>query len=260
VNAVNIIIDLDGTVYRGDRLVKHAKSFIEVLNQNSINYKCFTNCSKRVPKELAFVLNEMGLEIQEGSIITSGCITRDYVRRTNKQALVYVIGSTSLKEYLEVGNVKLVHGVEAAADYVVVGFCTDFTYYDLTYALWHIQRGAEFLATNIDDTIPDGDNIVPHTGAICAFLEYASKKKPLNFGKPSAHAGNYFRDIFGSNHVFVIGDRIDTDMLFALNNGFTGCLVLTGITLRQDAEKSGRNHFNVFRDLREFCEHIGYQI
>jgi len=260
VSTKNIIIDLDGTIYRGDQLVRHAKPFFSMLNKNNVNYKCFTNCSKRIPKELASSLKEMGLQIKESNIITSGCITKNYLRKKKKRSLVYVIGSASLKEFLQTENIQLVQGIESTADYVVVGFCTDFTYDDLTHALWHIHEGAEFVATNVDDTIPVGDNVVPHTGAICAFLEYVSKTKPLNLGKPSKYAGEYFREIFGSNQVYVIGDRIDTDMLFAKNNGFSGCLVLTGITLRQDTDNSTGYNYNIFNDLQDFSKFIGYQI
>ena len=256
-NSTNMIIDLDGTIYRGNQLVKHAKCFFAMLNENNVNYKCFTNCSKRIPQEVAVVLKEMGLEVQESNIITSGCVTLRYIQNIDKRALVYVIGSASFKEYLHMGNVELVNGTNRAADYVVVGFCTDFTYDDLACALWHIQKGAKFITTNIDDTIPIGANTVPHTGAICAFLEYASKQEPFNLGKPSEYAGDYFREIFGSDDVLVVGDRIDTDMFFARNNGFTGWLVLTGITSRQDADCAKRNGFNVFSDLQDLCKFIG---
>jgi len=256
----NIIIDLDGTIYRGNRLVDHAESFFSMLNKNNVNYIFFTNCSKRVPAELVISLREMGLEVQENKIITSGCITRRYIQDADKCARIFVIGSSSFMEYLQVDNIELVNGTGSVADYVVIGFCNDFTYGDLTDALWHIQNGAKFIATNIDNTIPSGNSVVPHTGAICAFLECASKQKPLNLGKPSEYAGNYFRKLFGSEQVFVIGDRIDTDMLFAKKNGFIGCLVMTGITSQQDTDKSKRSYFNVFNDLQGFSKFIGYEI
>ncbi|MCL2704583.1 MAG: HAD-IIA family hydrolase [Spirochaetaceae bacterium] len=248
----NIIIDLDGTIYRGDQLLDHAKSFIDILNKNNINYKFFTNCSKNVPKGLGIKLKKMGLEVQESNIITSGCIAQRYIQSMDKQALVYVIGSNSFKEYLQMQNVSLANGTDCSADYVLVGFCTDFTYDELTRALWHIQSGAIFITTNLDETIPSGKYTVPHTGAISAFLEYASKQKPLNMGKPSEYAGNYFREIFGSDQVFVIGDRIDTDMLFAKNNDFTACLVLTGITSQKDIDSIEQPYFQTFNDLQEF--------
>jgi len=261
VSATNIVIDLDGTIYRGNQLISHAKSFFEMLNKNAINYRCFTNCSKRVPNELVVYLKEMGLDVRENNIVTSGCIARSYFQSINKRVTVYAIGSVSFKEYIRTDNVDLLYGTEISADYVIVGFCTDFTYDDLARALWHILNGAEFIATNVDDAIPAGDSIVPHTGSICAFLEYASKQKPVNLGKPSEYAGNFFRRIFDkdsgsdSEQVFVIGDRIDTDMLFAKNNGFVGCLVLTGVTSRKNADK--QNYYNIFNDLHDLCKFIG---
>jgi len=251
---------LDGTIYRGDQLIDHVKPFFALLNENNINYKLFTNCSKRTPAELALTLKEMGLDVKESDIITSGCITKRYLQNIGKRPFVYAVGSASFKEYLQTGDVELVNGTDGLADYVVVGFCTDFSYEDLTQAMRHIQKGAKFIATNSDDTIPVGNNEAPHTGAICSFLEYASKQKPLYLGKPSSYAGNYFREIFGSNDVYVVGDRIDTDMHFAMNNGFTGYLVLTGITTPQDTESATGHSFHIFNDLLDLCNHFQKQL
>lgn len=259
-NSTNIIIDLDGTVYRGDRLVDHAKAFFAMLKEKNVSYKVFTNCSMRTPEELTLVLKGMGLEVAENNIVTSGCIVRKYLQNIEKHLHIYAVGSASFKEHLHVGGIKFVTGTQSVADYVVVGFCTDFTFEDLKYALWHIQKGAKFITTNTDDTIPFGDDIVPHTGAICAFLEYASKQKPINLGKPSKYAGIYFREIFDSDDVIVIGDRVDTDMLFARNNGFTGCLVLTGIAEQRDTDATREQSFNIFKDLKEFCEFLDLKV
>jgi len=256
-----MIIDLDGTIYRGDQLINHAKYFIGMLHQMDIHYKFFTNCSKHVPEELALTLRKMGLEVQASDIVTSGCITRKYMESMAMNTRVYAIGSASFQKYLRLDNiVELAEGTDIAADYVVVGFCTDFTYEDLSRALWHIQRGAKFIVTNMDETIPQGDNIVPHTGAIGAFLEYASKQKPFNLGKPSRYAGDFFRGIFGSGQILVVGDRIDTDMLFAKNNGFCGCLVLTGITTLMGLDHVNHSDYHVFIDLREFCKFLGQHL
>ena len=257
---INMIIDLDGTIYRGNQLVEHAKTFFAMFNESNVNYKCFTNCSNRTPREVAIVLKEMGLDVRESNIITSGCIVLRYLQSIDRRAAVYVVGSASFKEYLHRGNVELVNGTDRPADYVIVGFCTDFTYDDLSCALWHIQKGAKFITTNMDDTIPVGDDIVPHTGAICAFLEYASKQEPFNMGKPSKYAGAFFREMFGSDDVLVVGDRIDTDMLFARNNGFTGCLVLTGIAMRQDTDNSKCHYYNIFNNLQDCSKFIECKI
>jgi len=231
-----------------------------MLNENNVNYKFFTNCSRRTPKELAVFLKEMGLKVKDSNIITSGCIVRKYIQCVDKRPLVYVVGSDSFKDYLHAGNVEIVNTPNKVADYVVVGFCTDFTYESLACALWHIQKGAKLITTNVDDVIPFGVDTVPHTGAICAFLEYASKQKPLNLGKPSQYAGDYFRDIFDSDAVFVVGDRIDTDMLFARNNGFVGCLVMTGITSPKDIEIPKEHFFHIFCNLLDLSKFIRTQI
>jgi len=251
-----MIIDLDGTVYRGDKLVEHAQSFFEILNHTDCKYTVLTNCSRRVPAELALDLKALGLDVPTGNIVTSACIAKEYFRNLGKKVRVCAIGSSSFKAYLRADDVELVEGIGNAADYVIVGFCTDFTYDDLSCALWHICRGAKFLATNLDETIPVGDCVLPHTGALCAFLERASKQEPINLGKPSMYAGRYFRRLFGSDTIHVVGDRIDTDMLFAKNNGFIGCLVLTGITTRHQTD-SASQFYHVFDNLQKLCEFIG---
>jgi len=91
-------------------------------------------------------------------------------------------------------------------------------------------------------------------------LEYASNQKPINLGKPSKYAGDYFREAFGSDEILVIGDRVDTDMLFANNNGFTGCLVMTGITQHRDTGNNKHHCYNIFNNLLDLHEFIEYKI
>ena len=39
------LIDLDGTIYNGDKKIKYAKEFVDYLNTNNIDYLFLTNNS-----------------------------------------------------------------------------------------------------------------------------------------------------------------------------------------------------------------------
>ncbi|HSH25462.1 MAG TPA: TIGR01457 family HAD-type hydrolase, partial [Massilibacterium sp.] len=47
------LIDLDGTVYRGNEVIESAIPFIKTLNENRIPYLFVTNNSSKTAKQIA---------------------------------------------------------------------------------------------------------------------------------------------------------------------------------------------------------------
>lgn len=86
----------------------------------------------------------------------------------------------------------------------------------------------------------------PEPGVLIAALESVSGLKPIICGKPSSiiinHVLTHMR-IKDPSRVLMVGDRLDTDVLFANKAKFTSCLVLSGVTSIEDAEKQIKTHF-----------------
>lgn len=229
----NFLIDLDGTIYSGDVLIDHAKTFIDFLNANKGKYIFITNCPLRNPDRIVDKLRRLGLDIASDSVISSGVAAAEYIQENHKGERVFLIGSEDLRIVCDQYGIMV---DTKDVNVVLVGFDPEFTYEKLKIAVRCISEGAKYIVTNLDATIPEGMGFIPHTGAIAASITEATGVKPLCIGKPSGYLLDMAMRKFccTRNKIAVIGDRIDTDMRFALNCNVAGYLVLTGITKRSD--------------------------
>ena len=73
------LIDLDGTIYNGDKKIKYAKEFVDYLNTNNIDYLFLTNNSTRQPKEVAEHLKNFDIDTSEEHVFTSSDATKIYL-------------------------------------------------------------------------------------------------------------------------------------------------------------------------------------
>ena len=85
------------------------------------------------------------------------------------------------------------------------------------------------MATNDDATYPTPDGPIPGGGAILASIVTACGVSPIVAGKPHGAMVELVRDRLGLSGV-VVGDRPDTDGLFARALGFDFALVHSGVT------------------------------
>ena len=124
-------------------------------------------------------------------------------------------------------------------DIAVVLTGLDFHPSYIKYALGmaYIRRGATFLATNVDTTLPNAGSLFPGAGAMSAPLVKAAGKEPLALGKPSqammdAIEGKFQ---FDRKKACMIGDRLNTDIQFGIEGGLGGTLcVLTGVSKKEE--------------------------
>ena len=96
-----------------------------------------------------------------------------------------------------------------------------------------IRSGARFVATNDDATFPDADGLLPGNGALVAAIAASAEQPPEIAGKPHAPIASLVRDRLGDVGIMV-GDRPETDGLFATSVGYDFALVLTGVVGADD--------------------------
>lgn len=126
---------------------------------------------------------------------------------------------------------------------MLVGLDFHVNYLKLALAYHYIQRGAVFLATNGDSTLPNARALFPGAGSISAPLVKMVGREPEAMGKPSqkmmeAIEGK-FR--FRRERACMVGDRLDTDIRFGIEGGLGGTLaVLTGVSRKGDWEGEGK--------------------
>ncbi|PBC88094.1 HAD superfamily hydrolase (TIGR01457 family) [Caldicellulosiruptor bescii] len=238
------LLDLDGTVYLGEKVFEGAREFIKLLNKNQKEFLFLTNNSSKSSEEYYSKLLNMGFEITKENVFTSGQAMGIYIKTIHKKEKpprVYVVGTTSLKRELKSMGIVVVDSPNYNIDYLVIGFDTTLTYKKLLDACELIRRGVPFLATNPDLVCPlDGGRYIPDCGSICIMLENATKKKPVFVGKPSSIMVDIISNLkkVEKSRIAMIGDRLYTDMKMAKDSGMVAALVLSGETKMKDVELS----------------------
>ncbi|HHW31695.1 MAG TPA: HAD-IIA family hydrolase [Clostridiaceae bacterium] len=252
------LIDLDGTLYRGNEPIEHAAEFIDYLNKNNRKYLLTTNCPLNNPDGIVARLKAMGITTTADNVLTSSMACRDYLLKHHSGKRVFVIGSPSFLEILQTSGIHLTNHLSEReySEVVVIGYDQQMTYSQLKRACINILNGAEFITTNMDNVIPHGQTFIPHTGSITAAVQYAVNKEPVIIGKPFRHMFDSAVKMLGCNRedCVVIGDRLDTDILFAKNNNIPGYLVFTGVTTHSDLEKSSIKPDKCFNTLKDIIQ------
>jgi hypothetical protein len=111
---------------------------------------------------------------------------------------------------------------------VIQGYGVDLKWQELNEAAVAIQRGAHWVATNIDPTRPTDRGLVPGNGAAVAAVQMAVQAVPEVAGKPYRPLLDDTVSRLGAYHPLFVGDRLDTDIAGAVNAGLDSMLVLSG--------------------------------
>ena len=246
------LIDLDGTIYNGDKKIKYAKEFVDYLNANNIDYLFLTNNSTRQPKEVAEHLENFDIDTSEEHVFTSSDATKIYLEGKGYKNL-YVIGESGLKNTLSSFNQK---ENEDCVDAVVVGLDRKLSYDKLTIATRAILKGAELIGTNPDTLLPTANGFMPSNGGQVKYLEYATSTPATFIGKPSKiimeSAINLFS--YSKDEIVMIGDNYDTDIMAGINGGIDTIHVQTGVTSVEDLESKAHKPTYSIKNLFELVK------
>ena len=246
------LIDLDGTIYNGDKKIKYAKEFVDYLNTNNIDYLFLTNNSTRQPKEVAEHLKNFDIDTSEEHVFTSSDATKIYLEGKGYKNL-YVIGESGLKNTLSSFNQK---ENEDCVDAVVVGLDRKLSYDKLAIATRAILKGAELIGTNPDTLLPTANGFMPSNGGQVKYLEYTTSTPATFIGKPSKiimeSAINLFS--YSKDEIVMIGDNYDTDIMAGINGGIDTIHVQTGVTSVEDLESKAHKPTYSIKNLFELVK------
>lgn len=245
------IMDMDGVVYTGARLIPGAKAFVERLQEKNYRFLFLTNNSYYTRRELRGRLLDMGIDVGEGSFYTSAMATASFLKVQRPEGCsAYVIGGKGLVGELRRADIEI---TENRPDYVIIGETEEYDYARIIEATLLIQEGARFIATNPDLTGPSLRGPVPACGALVAPIEKVTGISPYFVGKPNPVMMFLARKTLGvhSASCFMIGDRMDTDIMGGLESGMTTCLVLSGVTTKDVMQRFPYQPDYVFNHLGE---------
>lgn len=243
-----IILDLDGTVYRGTEEVPGAAQFISIMREQGRNCLFVTNRANRTPERIASHLTKYGIAVKTDEVLTSSYATARYLAKGS----VYLIGEEGLSQAFKHNGFTI---TDDAPDYVVVGFDRTFTYDKLVKACRLIDGGAGFIATNPDKGLRTEQGINPGTGAIVAAIAAGCGVEPVMIGKPQPLIFQMAleRLDLSKDEVVAVGDNIETDIVAGIKVGVRTVLILSGISTVEDVEHSPVQPTWVVRDYDEMA-------
>ena len=221
------ICDLDGVIWLSSQVIAGAPEAVHRLRDRNWRVVFVTNNAFVSVTSIEAKLLAMGIPAV-GDVITSAQAAAGLIRSGER---VYMVAGPGAAEEVQRAGGRLV--TDGPVDVVVVGLNPNFDYEVLKKATQAIRRGARFIATNDDATYPTPDGPIPGGGAIVAAIETAAGQRATVAGKPYAPMADLVRRHLGVPTV-MIGDRPDTDGLFAAALGVPFALVLSGVTTRAD--------------------------
>lgn len=234
----NLLIDMDGVLWRGDEPMPGLHRFFAFLRRHDIAFMLATNNATMTPEQHTLKLTRFGVTVPPDAVLTSALVVAAYLADVAPSgSRVYTIGEEGLDRALEEEGFIL---DDEDADYVVVGWDRELTFEKLRNASLLIHRGAAFVGTNPDPSFPTEQGPAPGNGATLAALEAATGVSPVVTGKPEPrmYEEALRRMDARPENTAMIGDRIDTDIAGAIPIGLTTVLTLSGIATRDDIENS----------------------
>jgi 4-nitrophenyl phosphatase len=223
------VLDLDGVVWLAGRPIPGSAEAIARLRGAGEQVAFVTNNSGPTIADYVKRLDDAGITAHPDEIVTSSQAAASTLAPGSRVAFV---GGDGVREALEARPVEIVPA-ESGPEAVVVGRSLTLDFRVLAHAASAIRAGARFVATNTDATFPTPDGLEPGAGALVAYLEVGSGMKAHVTGKPDQPMADLVRARHGRAGV-VVGDRPDTDGLFAARLEADFALVLTGVTKSSD--------------------------
>lgn len=244
-------LDMDGTVYLGERWIEGAVDFLKAVEQAGKKYVFLTNNSSKNPEAYIEKLGRMGLKIGGDQIVTSGMATIDYLQKNFPGKRVFLLGNELLKEEFSQAGILL---DEKAPEVVAVGFDTSLTYEKMCRVCDLVREGLPYISTHPDFNCPTETGFIPDAGAIHAFIHASAFRYPdVVIGKPNGLIMDFLAQRAGTRkeETAMVGDRLYTDVAAGVNNGYTGILVLSGEAGLEDVKSSEVIPHLIFSSVKE---------
>jgi HAD superfamily hydrolase (TIGR01450 family) len=229
-DASAFLLDMDGTIYVGERLVPGADALIRALDARGASYLFLTNNSAKRAEDYRQRLARLGIAARAGQVMTSGDATIEYLRAETPHRSAYVVGTPALEEDFRAAGFDL---DAADPDCVVVGYDMTLTFAKLERACRLLFAGKPYYATHPDKTCITPTGLIPDIAAIIAACEAVTGRTPKILGKPYPEiVGSALRTLGGAPaaKAVMVGDQLDTDMTMARDAGLLGVLVMSGET------------------------------
>ncbi|HVE31561.1 MAG TPA: HAD-IIA family hydrolase, partial [Mycobacteriales bacterium] len=234
------LLDLDGVVYLGSTAIPDVPEALAEVRKAGMRLAFVTNNASRTPAAVAEMLTGMGVQATEDEVVNSAQAACHVLAETLPPgAKVLVVGTTGLIEAARERGFTLVESADDQPAAVVQGYGPNVGWQQLAEATVAVRRGAWFVATNLDATVPSNRGPLPGNGSLVGVVAQTTGVTPTAVGKPDPAMHRESVQRSGATHPIVVGDRLDTDIEGAGRVGCDSMLVLTGVTTPADLLGAG---------------------
>lgn len=212
-----VVCDIDGVVCLGDSVIPGAAEAIEAIRGTGLRIVFVTNDSRRTPEEQRYRL--AGVATVADPVISAVDAVVGELRGRGHRT-VAALGTPRLLATLVSAGLRI--DVDEATA-LVVGCADEPDPAAVASALHVLDTGAEWLATNDDDTVPTAGGPIADTGPLLRLLAERTGRAPFVCGKPHRPISSIVHEhLGGATGVVVIGDGAETDMRWAALQGWRG--------------------------------------
>lgn len=256
------LLDCDGVLWLESKAIDGASAAVETLRAAGKKVLFVTNNSTKSRRMYVAKLAKMGIEAHKEEVVTSAYCAVSYVKSTGYNGKVYVFGEEGLEEELAEAGYSFVGPEDGDVEFdpsrfsramldpevkmVVAGFDRRMNYNKLSVVCSYLRYGgARLVLTNRDLTFPAEDMQLPGGGVALAAIEMGSgKKAEFTAGKPSQSMLERIVAEHGVDprRTVMVGDRLNTDILFGNRGGCHTLMVCSGVSTRDDAKAADDDH------------------
>jgi len=220
-----LLIDLDGTLYIGDRMIEGAASTIASLRSRNLHLRFTTNTTTRSVGDLHRKLIGLGLSVEPGELFGVIRAAQLFLQRQGNPRCHLLLSDSPREDF------KQFVQDDRQPDYIIIGDIGKYWDYELMNRLFRmVMNGAEMVALHKGKYWQTENGLQVDIGAFVAGLEYVTGRQAIVIGKPSASFFQLALDDLRlrPEQVAMVGDDISSDIGGAQAAGMKGVLVRTG--------------------------------
>ncbi|KAI6662026.1 Phosphoglycolate phosphatase [Oopsacas minuta] len=251
------LFDCDGVVWQSVTPLPGAIEAICCLQKLGKQIYFVTNKNTQSRIDTFYKFSKLGFtNIAIENVYTSSYATAHYLKHVLKlTGKVYLMGEAGMKTEIEnagftcldigpdtmtgePGEIENIH-IDPEVQAVVVATDYHFSYKKLVKAFFYLKNPAcHYIGTSEDRVIPVGNGtIIPGaTGSFIQAINYSTGRTATVIGKPYLPFINCIESEFPfeRSRAVMIGDNLNSDILFAKRAGLKSLLILTGVTKRAE--------------------------
>lgn len=252
-----VLLDMDGTIYLGNNPIGDMPNTLKFLREQGKKIIYLSNNTSKSADTYVEKLTKLGFYNEKDEIYSAGVATCEYLNKFYPGKKVYAMATKSYRAELLKYGINL--SEDENCDIALITYDTELNYKSLCTLVKALDKGALYIATHPDNRCNTEDGFIPDIGSFIKMIEVSNGYTPsLVIGKPKTIMGDTLKERFnaGSKKFLMVGDRLDTDICFGLNNEFNTMLVLSGETTMEDVQKYPRQPDFILDSLNDIKKYF----